>query len=146
MSAYADTSLLVSLYTPDSNSGEASALFLGREDLVLVTPFGESEFVNSVELRVFRKEITSAQAERSLRDFQKDLDAGSFLAGRPVPADTYERALLLSRRHTRQMGTGGVDVIHVAIALEVNAETFFTFDKDQAKLAKRAGLAVRPGR
>jgi predicted nucleic acid-binding protein len=146
MSAYADTSVLVSLYTSDSNSQNASALFREWEDLVLITPFGESEFVNSIELRAFRKEISSAQAEKSLRDFQRDLDAGLFLAGRPVPPDAYERAQLLSRRYTRQIGVRGMDVIHVAIALESNAEIFFTFDKNQANLARRAGLAVRPGR
>lgn len=121
-------------------------MFRESEDPVLVTPFGESEFVNSVELRVFRKEISAAQAERSLQDFQKDLNAGLFLVGRPVPADTYERAQLLSRRYTRQIGVRGMDVIHVAIALEVNAEAFLTFDKNQANLATRAGLTVRPRR
>jgi predicted nucleic acid-binding protein len=146
MSAYADTSLLVSLYTKDANSEEASTLFRGWQDLVVVTPFGEAEFVNSIELRVFRKEISSTQAENSLRDFQRDLDAGSFLASRPVPPDAYERAQLLSRRYTMQIGVRGMDVIHVAIAQEVNAETFLTFDKNQATLAKRAGLTVRPRR
>jgi predicted nucleic acid-binding protein len=144
--AYADTSLLVSLYTRDSNSEAASGLFRELEDLVLITPFGEAEFVNSIELRVFRRDISPTQAERSLREFQKDLDAGSFLAGRPVPTEAYERAQLISRRYTRQLGVRGMDVIHVAIALELTAEIFFTFDKDQAKLAKRAGLTVRPGR
>ena len=75
-----------------------------------------------------------------------DLDAASFLIGRPVPGSAYERAILLSRQHTRVLGTRGMDVIHVAIALELKATDFFTFDKDQAKLAKRAGLAVRPRR
>jgi len=146
MAAYADTSALVSLYTPDSNSQHASALFRESEDLFLVTPFGESEFVNSIELRVFRKEISSSDAEKTLRDFQKDLDAKMFLAARPVPPEAYDRAQLLSRRYTRQIGVRGMDVIHVAIALEMNDEMFFTFDKNQGNLAKRAGLAVRPGR
>jgi predicted nucleic acid-binding protein len=146
VSAYADTSLLISLYTSDSNSDAAAASFHELKDLVIVTPFGESEFVNSVELRVFRKEITLNQSENSLRDFQRDIDVGAFIVGRPVPANAYERAQLLSRRHTRHMGVRGMDVIHVAIALELNAELFFTFDKDQATLAKRAGLTVRPGR
>jgi predicted nucleic acid-binding protein len=146
VSAYADTSLLVSLYTSDSNSDAAAASLRQLKDLIVVTPFGESEFVNSVELRVFRKETSLHQAENSLRDFQRDIDAGRFIVGRPVPANAYERATLLSRRHTRQIGVRGMDVIHVAIALELNAELFLTFDKNQANLAKRAGLTVRPGR
>ena len=146
MSACVDTSLLVSLYTQDSNSETAAISFQELADVVVVTPFAEAEFVNTIELRVFRKDITSAQAERSLREFQKDLDAGLFLLARPVPPHAYERAQLLSRRHTRQIGVRGMDVIHVAIALELKAEVFFTFDKNQANLAKRAGLTVRPRR
>jgi predicted nucleic acid-binding protein len=144
--AYADTSFLISLYTPDSNSAEASALYLKQEDPFLWTPFGEAEFVNAIELRVFRKEVSAAQAERSLRDFQTDFDAGSFGVSRPVPAASYERAILLARRYTRQTGTRGMDVLHVAVALEIRAEVFYTFDRLQGKLATRVGLTVRPGR
>ena len=125
---------------------QASTLYLNQEDPFLWTPFGEAEFVNAIELRVFRKEISSAQAERSLRDFQQDFDAGSFGVRRPVPAASYERALSLSRRYTRQTGTRGMDVIHIAIALEVRAEVLYTFDRLQGKLAERAGLAIRPRR
>ena len=39
-----------------------------------------------------------------------------------------------------------MDVIHVAIALEVRAEVLYTFDRLQGKLAQRVGLAIRPGR
>jgi predicted nucleic acid-binding protein len=145
VSAYADTSLLVSLYASDSNSDAAAASLRQLKNLIVVTPFGESEFVNSIELRVFRKETSVHQAENSLQDFQRDIDAGAFIVGRPVPANAYERAMLLSRRYTRQIGVRGMDVIHVAIALELNAELFLTFDKNQANLARRAGLAVRPG-
>jgi predicted nucleic acid-binding protein len=146
MNGYADTSFLVSLYTQDANSMEATEALLARKAPILVTPFGEAEFVNSVEQRVFRKEIGSSQAEGSLHAFQRDLDAASFLIGRPVPGPTYDRAVLLSRQHTRSLGTRGMDIVHVAIALELKATDFFTFDKDQAKLAKRAGLTVRTGR
>ena len=146
MTAYADTSFLVSLYTPDANSEAAFALFVKGQDLFVLTPFGEAEFVNAIGLRVFRKEISPAQADRSLTDFQRDVDDGAFGVIRSVSASSYERALLLSRHHTRQLGTRGMDVIHVAIAIEEGAEVFYTFDRLQKKLADRAGLTVRPGR
>ncbi len=146
MIGYADSSFLVSLYTQDVNSRKAAHALPDRAAPILITPFGEAEFVNSVEQRLFRKEISIAQAESSLQAFQRDLNSALFLIGRPVPGSAYERAILLSRQHTRVLGTRGMDVIHVAIALELTATDFFTFDKDQAKLAKRAGLTVRPGR
>ena len=97
MGVYADTSVLISLYTRDDNSEEAQALFISEEDLVLVTPFGETEFVNTIELLVFRKVIGAPQAAKTLLDFQKDLSAGSYLESRPVPTDSWERAHILSR-------------------------------------------------
>jgi predicted nucleic acid-binding protein len=146
MSAYADTSILVSLYSEDATSTEATDVFRETKEPVWLTAFGESEFVNAIELRVFRREITTSEAERILLDFQRDLRAGSVLLRRDIPADSYERALVLSRHHTRQIGCRGMDVIHVAIAVELKASAFLTFDKSQAKLARRAGLTVRPGR
>jgi predicted nucleic acid-binding protein len=146
VTAYADTSFLVSLYTPDANSEAAFALFVKGADRFILTPFGEAESVNAIELRVFRKEISPAQADRSLAHFHRDVDDGAFEIVRFVSASCYERALLLSRQYTRQLGTRGMDVIHVAIALEEGAEVFYTFDRLQSKLASRAGLTVRPGR
>lgn len=146
MTAYADTSFLVSLYTPDANSEEAFALFVKGADRFVLTPFGQAEFVNAIELRIFRKEIGPAQADRSLAHFHRDVDDGAFDVIRFVSASCYERAQLLSRQYTRQLGTRGMDIIHVAIAIDEGAEIFCTFDRLQKKLADRAGLTVRPGR
>jgi len=38
------------------------------------------------------------------------------------------------------LGTRTLDTLHVACALELKAERFWTFDQRQAKLAKAAGL------
>lgn len=141
MGAYADSSFLVSLYTPDANSVEAQASVAGHGELWLV-PFGEFEFANATELRVFRKEITPHQADQSLRAFEDDI--GKFLRRRAMPVATYEQALLLSRRHTRQNGVRSLDVLHVAIALELESEVFLTFDRGQKRLARSTGLKTRP--
>ena len=146
LGAYADTSVLISVYTRDANSEEALGLFLGGHDRVLVTPFGETEFVNTIELLVFRRIIGASEAAGTLLDFERDLRAGSYLESRPVPTGSWQQAHVLSRRYTSQLGTRGMDVIHVALAIELGVQVFYTFDKDQAKLAKRAGLTVRPGR
>jgi hypothetical protein len=37
-----------------------------------------------------------------------------------------------------------LDILHVAIALELRAGIFFTFDRRQSRLARRAGMIVRP--
>jgi hypothetical protein len=62
---YADSSFLVSLYTPDSNSREALEEFRSAGPPFLMTPFGEFGFANTLELRVFRKELDPREAYRS---------------------------------------------------------------------------------
>jgi predicted nucleic acid-binding protein len=137
----ADTSFLVSLYTPDANSAEAQGCALEHGEIWLA-PFGEFEFINAIQLRVFRKEITPHEADQSLRAF--DDDTGTFLRRRAMPATAYEQAFLLARRHTRQTGVRSLDILHVAIALTLDAEVFLTFDRAQKRLARSAGLKVRP--
>ena len=41
-------------------------------------------------------------------------------------------------------GQRTIDLLHVAIALEAGAKTFLSFDQRQRKLAKAAGLKVKP--
>ena len=143
MSAYADSSFLVSLYTPDSNSAAALEEFRSASPRFLITPFGEFEFTNALELRVFRKELEPREGDAYLRAFETDIESG-VLQRSLVPSTAYERALLLSRRHTRHSGVRALDVLHVAIALELDAETFLTFDRGQRKLARSTGLKTRP--
>jgi predicted nucleic acid-binding protein len=40
------------------------------------------------------------------------------------------------------MGCRAVDALHVASALTLAADDFYTFDRDQAKLARAVGLRV----
>jgi predicted nucleic acid-binding protein len=66
------------------------------------------------------------------------------LAGRwislPMPENAFELCADLARRYGPKLGTRTLDSLHVATALELKAEQFWTFDERQAKLAKAAGL------
>ena len=46
----------------------------------------------------------------------------------------------LARRYGAKLGMRTLDSLHVACALELNAERFWTFDERQAKLARAEGL------
>jgi predicted nucleic acid-binding protein len=143
--ACADTSFLASLYGADANSGQAAHQVETLRPTFVITPFGELEFVTAFEALAFRKLLSGAEVEASMQAFGDDLAAG-ILIRRPVPHDAFAQAISLSKRYTRALGSRTLDILQVAIALELHADVFFTFDKDQAKLAKRTGLAVRPGR
>jgi predicted nucleic acid-binding protein len=134
LNAYADTSFLVSLYTPDTHS-EAAAVELVKTELpLLLTSFGELELTNALQLRIFRKEITLSKMKASLALFRSDLSAGVYFL-KPLSEPIFERALRLARKHTRLLGTRTLDILHVASALDLKAKTFYTFDQRQKKLA-----------
>jgi predicted nucleic acid-binding protein len=46
----------------------------------------------------------------------------------------------LARRHGSRLGTPTLDALHVATALELKAERFWTLDDRQIKLARAEGL------
>jgi predicted nucleic acid-binding protein len=138
---YADTSFLASLYVPDANSSAAvAAARLLRFPLVL-TPLGEFEFANSLALRVFRKELTAAQAASVLAHFRQDITAGILRLG-PFPLAVFEKATRLSLKHSARLGTRTLDLLHVAAAHSLGARRFYTFDRKQARLARLLGLRV----
>ena len=141
MSSYLDSSLLTSLYAPDAHSVAAREYLLQAAGPFLLTPFGEAELTNAIELRVFRREITAAQARAALARLAAHIADAVFHAA-PVPAAVYDVARQLSRRHTATLGTRTLDILHVAAALVLHADSFYTFDRAQAHLARAAGLAT----
>jgi predicted nucleic acid-binding protein len=140
---YLDTSLLASLYCLDANSTAAAGALQLAAPPLLITALCELEAVNAFGLRVFRKEITSRQAEASLRNFEKDLRSRVFQL-RALPEAAFARARRLSCQTTPQLGTRTADLLHVAAALELGANLFFSFDLQQRKAALAAGLKLNP--
>lgn len=140
MSAYADTSFLVSLYFADSNSADAASEMTRLEAPVLVTPLAELEFENAIQLRIFREQISAAE-RRPHAAFMADVEAG-VLAVKPMTELMYTEARRLASQWTPRLGNHALDILHVASAL-LGAETFHTFDDRQKKLAKAAGLICR---
>jgi len=141
LTAYLETGFLVSLYTLDANSSAASLAMRPAAGPFPLTSFGELELANAIELRVFLREITAAQAKLALADLTSDLSHGVFHSV-PTPPSVYEEALRLARRHTAALGTRTLDILHLAAALKLGATALYTFDRRQAQLARAAGLAT----
>jgi predicted nucleic acid-binding protein len=141
LSGYADTSFVVSLYTPDSNSLSAAKLIARSRLPLLITPLGELELMNALQLRVFRKELDSREIKTANTLFRRDLEAGIF-ALKPLSLSIFERAKLLARKQTAPLGTRTLDLLHVASALVLQADALYSFDHHQEKLAKAEGLKL----
>lgn len=141
MRIYVDTSFLISLYSPDANTIAAAQIMQASKNTHFVSTFAELEAVNALQLRVFRKEISAAQAKCSLRDFEKDLSQGVFQLAR-LSEEASQRAQQISRRTTARLGTRTADLLHVAAALELNVDYLYSFNRQQRKLAKTLQLKV----
>ena len=111
---------------------------VGERFLTILVEF---EVINAFGLRVFRKEITAAQAQSSLSDFEKDLRDGIFQL-RGLPDTVFERARQLSRRTTAKLATRTADILHVAAALELGVDYLYSFDRNQRKLAQTVRLKL----
>lgn len=132
----------MSLYAPDMNSERAiERMEKTAPSALVLTEFSEFELSNGLQLRVFRREITNEQVAAALAGFERHVQTGR-IAMRPMTAEIYSTARDLAMRWTHRFGTRALDVLHVASALTLDADSFHTFDKRQATLAKAAGLKI----
>ena len=138
MSTYADTSFVVSLYLPDNHSDEAGRRMASRPN-VWLTPLHNAEWVHAIERHVFQKHLARREAQQIYLDFEKDCTRGVW-SEVAFPESAYDVCKELARRHAARFGNRTLDTLHVASALELKAERFWTFDERQAKLARAVGL------
>lgn len=72
---------------------------------------------------------------------EEHISAGRWISV-PIPENAYDLCADLARRHGPKLGMKTLDTLHIACALELKAERFWTFDERQAKLAKAQGLKI----
>lgn len=140
MSSYADTSLLVSPYVQDGYSALADKL-LTSGDRIFLTPLHLAEWTHAIAQHVFRGFMPLSEAEHLMNRFQTDRSTGLWLEV-AIPENAFEVCADLARQYGSTIGMRTLDTLHVACALELKAERFWTFDERQKKLAKAQGLRI----
>ena len=135
---YADSSFLISLYVADVHSIEAENRLKDGPQLIL-TPFHLAEWAHAIGQHRFRGVLSAEGAARLNTQFASDR-TGGLLREAALPERAFELCAELARRHGSQIGMRTLDTLHVACALELKAEQFWTFDERQKKLAKVQGL------
>lgn len=139
---YVDSSALRQLYVHETHSAAVAAWRFKNPGALPLTRFGRAELMNSMASAVFRRDITEAAFQGFIRVLTDD-----FTEGRLHLVDVSWRMVLdqaaeLSVSQTPKFGTRSLDVLHVALALELKARQFVTYDERQAKLAAACGLKV----
>jgi predicted nucleic acid-binding protein len=138
LSIYADTSFFVSLYLPDRHSGEAQRR-IDLRPLLWLTPLHRAEWTHAIAQHVFQQKMSAVEAQRVYRDLERDRSSGLWLEV-DLPEMAFETCVDLARRHAARIGVRTLDTLHVASALELKADRFWTFDERQAKLAQVEGF------
>ena len=138
MSTYADTSFLISLYLTDVHTPEAERR-IASSPLMWLTPFHVAEWTHAVEQHVFRGALSRNEGDLYHQQFQENRKSGSWIEV-AMPESAFDVCAQLARRYAARLGLRTLDTLHVAAALELKAERFWTFDERQKKLARAVGL------
>lgn len=142
MSIYADSSFFVSTCVYDAHSAEA-ALRMSKHPVVWISVLNRAEVANAIHRYVFRRVISETEAWTAWTQFERDRLNGVWI---PVdsPERIWETSIDLARKHGPTLGVRTLDSLHVACALELKAQRFWTFDDRQARLAEAVGLNTNP--
>jgi predicted nucleic acid-binding protein len=136
MHVYADTSVLFALCHPaDPFFAVVNKRDSRHHPQLFYPPWLRFEVRHS--LTVHRKSEEGEAAWRALLAAER-----SFVGVRENWLSVIQLAGELSAQHGRKILCGGMDVLHVASAVKLEAEEFWTCDEDQAEFARATGLKV----
>jgi predicted nucleic acid-binding protein len=116
---------------------------MAQRPTVWVTQLNRAEMVHAFHNQIFRSKITTAEARLAWNNFTDDCKQGVWSLV-DSPDMMWETCVDLGRRYGATIGVRTLDSLHVAFALELKAQKFWTFNARQAKLAEAVGLDTNP--
>jgi predicted nucleic acid-binding protein len=143
-----DTSFLFALYRTQDNSDRAITYRSSMEEHLTVTPLLLWEFRQAARFQAFRNRNNPKlgyplhEAEKMISDLKEDLDNGSVVVAELDWMNTLIFAERLSKTRTHTGGHRSFDILHIAAALQLEADAFLSFDGNQNTLAAAEGLAT----
>ena len=154
MRAYADTNFFTAAHTTLERTAVALELMgklrSSQSAPLPVTALLKMEFTNALQRCVFVSRegnqplrITPEQVLLAEEAFIEELRACTVCRESPLALESLESTFeMLAHRHTAKWGFRTYDILHVASALVLGCDTFWTFDAKAKKLAKLEGLAT----
>lgn len=146
MNAYADTSFLLSFVGQDRNSLAAKKILASAltEPAISLTFFGALEFNNAARSLVFQGKLDPTGLGRMQLRIVQCLET-NILRRAPLPVYRhYEEGEMLSAALTARFGVRTLDLLHVAAARVLRADTLLSFDMRQREFTRHCGLRVQP--
>lgn len=144
MKLYADTSWWLAVKCRgDTHHATAITLFDHHpEGEVLWTPWQRVEVFNSFRQAERAGLVASGESRRMIRLLEQEVRLGYWQHVEFDWTDAVRTACELGAEHSLQHVVRAMDLFHVAIAVEVAADGFLSFDADQNVLAEAAGLPL----
>lgn len=148
MTVCADTSFIVKLLTPEPGGGAAIDLYrrLNRPRLPY-TRIHRMEVEAAIAQKAFIAKHAGVKRKEILREKDVALDRLEKWTRMALLVETeiawsscFDRALETLPVHSEKLGCRTIDLIHIAIAAQLDVDTFVTCDERQAKAAKAEGL------
>lgn len=141
---YTDSSFSASLYALDGNTARANEIYQAdRRRPLFFTAWQELELLNTLRLGIHRARRAKVTPRYSVGNCRKrigeDLRNGILRRAGLEWAPCVRRANELSENYSEKLGVVMLDVWQVACAIELRAEAFWTFDRDQQVLAHATG-------
>jgi len=139
---YFDTGVLLKLDLPEPRSTDAVALVNGSPGKPAVSPLHELEIRSALRQKTGRGELTQTECDTLISQVEADIINGMHQRATASWSDVFATAEALSAAHGIGTLCRTLDTLHVALALELGATEFCTFDLRQSRMAAAAGLVV----
>ena len=152
MIIYADTNFFTNSLLDLAHSPAADALLESlRQDQAAPLPITwllRMEFTNALQRLIFETRqgtqqlrVTPESAMLAEAEFIKETEDGLLACEQSLALEDLEAVVdMLARRHTAKHGFRTYDLLHVASAVLLACDTFWTFDVKAKKLARLEGL------
>ncbi len=144
MKLYADTSWWLAYKCRlDKHHEQATSLFDSHPDVEVVwTPWQRVEVFNSFRQAERYGLLGKGESQPLLSSLQQEIKLGYWPHVEFDWTNAVRLAGEISAKHSVSMVLRGMDLFHVAIAHEICADAFVSFDEDQVVVAKASGLKL----
>lgn len=146
MIAYADSSFTVALFTQEEDHKRQAWHWWNSAGLcqVMISRLTLLETENTFHNLRLDHKLTAAEFRQAQLGLEHARMEG-LLVRRETPVHRlWPEAHRLVMHYSARAGYGTLDILHVAAAIILRADTILTFDKPQSALAIAAGLTVAP--